>query len=299
VNPRVRNLAAAAGVLSLIFGASSVLRARDVRMPVTQSVDRGLYVRSAPVARAFALSLKALAADIYWLRTIQHFGGDRLTRRRDRPFELLQPLLDLTTSLDPQFVRVYRFGAIFLSEPPPGGPGRSEEAVALLEKGLRADPAKWQYAEDIGFVYLWHRGDPKTAALWFRRAADMPGAPNWLAAVAATTMVGADRQMAATWLEDMAQHAAEPWVRKIAERRLAQLTAMEQIDQLEALVPAFQKKMNRNPTGWADFEAAGLSRGVPLDPAGAPYVYFPASGLVRLHPQSPLAPLPELPGRAR
>lgn len=299
MNPRLRNAAAAAGVLSLILGASSVLNARDVRVPLTQSADRGLYVRSAPVARAFALSLKALAADLYWLRTIQHFGGDRLTRRRDRPFELLQPLLDLTTSLDPQFVIAYRFGAIFLSEPPPGGPGRPEEAIALLEKGLRANPAKWQYAEDIGFVHLWHRNDPKTAALWFRRAADMPGAPNWLAAVAATTMVGADRKMAAAWLEDMAQHATEPWVRRIAQRRLAQIAAMEQIDQLEAMVPAFQKKMNRNPTGWPDFEAAGLSRGIPIDPAGAPYVYFPASGLVRLHPQSPLAPLPDLMGRPR
>jgi len=28
-------------------------------------------------------------------------------------------------------------------------------------------------------------------------------------------------------------------------------------------------------------------------------VYFPASGLVRLHPQSPLAPLPELPRGGR
>jgi hypothetical protein len=295
VNPRWRNVVAAAGVLSLIVGASSVLGARDAMVPLTPSADRGLYVRSASVARALALSFTALSADVYWLRTIQHFGGDRITHRRDRPFELLQPLLDLTTSLDPHFVMAYRFGAIFLSEPPPGGPGRPDEAVALLEKGLRADPAKWQYAEDIGFVFLWHRADPKTAALWFRRAAGMPGAPTWLEAVAATTMVGADRKMAAAWLEDMAQHATEPWVRRIAERRLLQLSAMAQIDQLEALVPQFQKKMHRNPTGWEDFAAAGLTRGVPLDPAGAPYVYFPESGRVRLHPQSPLAPLPELP----
>lgn len=300
MNPRLRNLAAAAGVLSLIAGSSSVLRARDVRVPLMRSADRGLYIRSGSVARVCALSLKSLAADMYWLRTIQHFGGDRLSQRRDRPFELLQPLLDLTTSLDPHFVLAYRFGAIFLSEPPPGGPGRSEEAVALLEKGLRADPAKWQYAEDIGFVYLWHRSDPKTAALWFRRAADMPGAPNWLAAVAATTMVGADREIAAQWLQDMERNAAEPWIRAIAHRRLTQIVALMNIESLEKLVPKFQEKMKRNPTGWDDFVAAGLLWGAPpRDPANWPYVYFPASGLVRLHPQSPLAPLPELPVRAR
>lgn len=297
MSARLRNLAVAAGVLSLIIGSSAVLRARDARAPLTQSLDRGLYIRSGRVARAFALSWKALAADMYWLRTIQHFGGDRLSRRTERPFELLQPLLDLTTTLDPDFVAAYRFGAIFLSEPPPGGPGRSDQAIALLEKGLAAHPAKWQYAEDIGFVYLWHRGDAKNAALWFRRAADMPGAPVWLKPLAATTMTGADREVAAAWLQDLAQHAPEAWVRASAQRRLAQLAAMAQIDQLEALVPQFQQKMHRNPTGWDDFAAAGLIRGVPVDPAGAPYEYFPASGRVRLDPKSPLAPLPVLPGR--
>ena len=60
-------------------------------------------------------TLDALAADIYWLRVVQHFGGDRLNHRAARPFELLQPLLDLTTTLDPQFTAAYRFGAIFLA----------------------------------------------------------------------------------------------------------------------------------------------------------------------------------------
>ena len=299
MNPRLRNFAAVAGVLALIIGSSSVLRARDSRVPLTQSADRTLYIRSGVVARTMALSFTSLAADVYWLRVVQHFGGDRLSHRRDKPFELLQPLLELTTTLDPRFNAAYRFGAIFLAEPVPGGPGRPDQAIALLEKGLRAQPDRWQYAQDIGFINLWHDGDPKTAALWFRRAAAMPGAPNWLSAVAATTMVSADRQVAGVWLQDMAEHAAEPWVRAIAQRRLAQLTAMEQIDQLEALVPKFQAKMHRNPTGWEDFGAAGLIGGVPIDPAGAPYEYFPASGLVRVHPRSPLSPLPVLPGRAR
>jgi len=299
MTPGLRHLAATAGVVSLMIGSSSVLRARDVRVPLTQSADRGLYIRSGTVAKTLSMSLRTIAADMYWLRTIQHFGGDRLSHRRDRPFELLQPLLDLTTTLDPNFNAAYRFGAMFLSEPAPGGPGRADQAIALLEKGLRAQPARWQYAQDIGFVHLWNRGDAKEAALWFHRAAEMPGAPNWLNAVAATTMAGADRQVAGAWLEDMAAHAPEGWLRAIAQRRLAQLTAMNAIEQLEALVSPFQRKMQRNPTGWDDFMAVGLIAGVPIDPAGAPYVYFPASGLVRLHPQSPLSPLPVLPERPR
>jgi hypothetical protein len=188
---------------------------------------------------------------------------------------------------------------MFLSEPPPGGPGRSDQAIRLLEKGLRASPGKWQYAHDIGFVELW-RGDSRAAASWFRRAGAMPDAPIWLGPLAATTMMtGGDRNAAKAWLTDMRMTATEEWVRNIAERRLTQLVALDDIDHLQAMVPEFQKKMHRDPTGWADFEAAGLLKGLPTDPAGAPYVYFPASGLVRLHPQSPLGPLPEFPAGPR
>ena len=50
------------------------------------------------------LSFDALAADVYWIRTIQHYGRDRKSTAPTGRFELLQPLLDLTTTLDPQFI---------------------------------------------------------------------------------------------------------------------------------------------------------------------------------------------------
>ena len=51
-------------------------------------------------------------------------------------YDLLYPLLDLTTTLDPLFNIAYRFGAIFLAEAYPAGAGRPDLAVALLEKGI-------------------------------------------------------------------------------------------------------------------------------------------------------------------
>lgn len=295
----VRSVAGVLVVLALMAASAAILRARDQRGTLSASSGRWLYVRSPKVGRLLAMNYAGIVADSYWLRTIQHFGGDRLSHRRDRPFELLYPLLDLTTSLDPQFSSAYRFGAMFLSEPPPGGPGRPADAIRLLEKGLRVSPDKWQYAHDIGFVKLWG-GDSAAAASWFRRAGAMKDAPIWLGPLAATTMMtGGDRNAAKAWLTELRATASEEWVRKIADRRLTQLIALDDIDELQRMVPAFQLKMHRDPTGWPDFEAAGLLRGLPTDPAGAPYVYFPASGRVRLHPQSPLGPLPEFPGSAR
>ena len=104
-------------------------------------------------------------------------GGPRTS---DKSYKLLYPLLDLTTTLDPHFNIAYRFGAIFLSEPYPGGPGRTDQAIALLERGLAANPTRWQYAQDAGFVHYWYRQDYKAAAEWFDRAARIEGAPWWL-----------------------------------------------------------------------------------------------------------------------
>ena len=58
-------------------------------------------------------------------------------RRRAGTTSCCIPLLDLTTTLDPYFSIAYRFGAIFLSEASPGGPGRPDQAVALLAEGRR------------------------------------------------------------------------------------------------------------------------------------------------------------------
>src|SRR5204863_1434934 len=107
----------------------------------------------------------------------------------------LYPLLDITTSLDPRFSVAYRFGAVFLAEPYPGGAGRPDLAVALLEKGLRARPDKWEYMEDIGFVNYWYAHDYAAAAQWFETASHASGAPWWLRSLAATILVeGGDRQ---------------------------------------------------------------------------------------------------------
>ena len=51
----------------------------------------------------------------------------------DKNYDLLYPLLDLVTTLDPRFNVAYRFGAIFLVRAAPGGPGRPDLAIALLE----------------------------------------------------------------------------------------------------------------------------------------------------------------------
>ena len=101
----------------------------------------------------------ALLADVYWIRALQHYGRERLKPSEARRYELLYPLLDLATTLDPRFTIGYRFGAIFLAEPHPGGAGRPDLAIALLKNGVARNPEKWDYYHDIGFIYYWNLHD--------------------------------------------------------------------------------------------------------------------------------------------
>src|ERR1051325_3140808 len=146
----------------LIAAAGSVASLRESRYPLRVLDEESLYITSGTSARRLSLGFNALAADLYWIRAIQYYGGLKLRSagiaangatsgvREPPDYKLLYPLLDLTTSLDPQFSIAYRFGAIFLAEPVPRGAGRPDLAIALLEKGLKARPAKWEYKQDIG-----------------------------------------------------------------------------------------------------------------------------------------------------
>ena len=233
-----------------------------------------------------------MASDVYWVRAIQHYGGDRLAGDGRREYELLQPLLDLTTTLDPFFTVAYRFGAIFLSEAPPGGPGRPDQAIALLEKGIAVQPEKWQYFHDIAFVHYWHLHDPVTAANWFQRAAAQPDAPNWLRPLAAT-MVSARDRSAARMLWQQILQSDQPWMRRTAQRSLTQLQALDQIDELQALVLRADLPAGRRVT-WTDLVRRGILPGVPVDPAGTPYQLDPDSGRVMISPASSLNPMPNV-----
>jgi hypothetical protein len=285
-------LVVAAGIcLAAAIGLQTV---RDARYGMQElQLERILYVRSGDAVKRLTLDFDALAADVYWIRAIQHYGGDRLSRSRPRKYELLFPLLDLTTTLDPFFTIAYRFGAIFLSEKPPGGPGRPDLAVALLKKGITVQPQKWQYYHDIAFVYYWHVRDFKAAAEWFAHAAEQPNAPNWLSPMAAGMLSAGNDRASARFLWQQMLASDQEWLRRNAERSLRQLDAMDAIDQLRAIVARFPPPAGQ-PHSWEWLVRRGILRGIPLDSAGAPFDLDPVSGEPSVSPSSPLSPMPDV-----
>lgn len=267
--------AAAVGAIVCLAGAVALHAAQDW-FPPPQIDDPGLlYVRSPAVATRMVLSYDAIAADTYWIRALQHFGTERLSPPEHvRNYSLLYPLLDLTTTLDPYFSIAYRFGAIYLGEPYPDGPGRADLAIQLLKKGIAAQPDKWQYLQDLGFVYYWHLHDYRNAAVSFQRASELPGAPNWLQPLAAVTLAEGGHRSASRTLWQQIAKSEEPWLRDAAILRLTQLDAMDTMD------------------AWKRAKDQGLNPPIPSDPSGTPFVPDPATGGITVSTASKIYPLP-------
>ena len=114
-------------------------------------------------------------------------------------FDLLYPLLDLATSLDPHFKVAYRFGAIFLTEAYPSGPGRPDLAIALLRARYRNDGgALGIHGRHRLRVLLVASATTSRPRHGSSAPANSPGAPSWMAPLAATTLAeGGDRALVA------------------------------------------------------------------------------------------------------
>lgn len=279
-------------IVLLLVATVAAQAYRDRVTPPPSDSDTLLWLQSPETVRRLALTFDDLAADLYWMRAVVHYGTERRGPSEKARYALLFPLLDLTTSLDPHFDVAARLGAIFLSEGFPGGPGRPDQAIALLKKGLAQDPGRWQYVHDIGFVEYWWLHDYKAAAGHFQQAAAMPGAPIWLTTLAGTTLIaGGDRASARTLWSQLYESAETDWVRRAAAYRLQQLKALDDLDALQALVERFRQQAGTPPGSWDALVAARLLPGAPTDPGGAPYA-LGADGRVGLGPGSQLGPLP-------
>ena len=285
--------AALVALLAAIVGLQ-VLQTREQRLGLPPGVSTNvLYVRAPEFARRASLSFHALLADIYWIRTVQHYGGTKLSTDANKQYDILYPLLDLTTSLDPYFDVVYKFGSVFLAEPYPGGAGRPDQAIALLEKGLRTRPDKWELAQGVGFVYYWWLADYQRAAMWFNRAADMPSAPDWLRPLAAVTLAqGGNRASSRVLWTEIARSGDADWLRDQAAFRLEQLDALDGIEFIQRVVQQYRGRTGALPASWTEMIRAGFLRGVPTDPTDVPFQLDPVTGQVKLDPSSSLNPLP-------
>ena len=274
----------------LVVGLAGVWKLQqgiDVRLASLHQEEDDLVLRSGPMLKMISLEYAPLVADLYWTRVVQYYGDKRA--RHDSNLELLWPLLDVTTTLDPNLIPPYRFGSTFLAEPPPRGANRPDLAVEFLKRGIRANPDEWRLYEDLGFVYYFNLHDMPQAGAAFLEGGRNPKAPMWMKILAAKVAEqGETPEMSVFLWNEIYNSATNDDVKQNALTHLRLLKAQADCDALDALIAEYTKRTGHSPTDVHELVRASILPQVPVDPLGHPYV-LNAYGQAEMDPESPLS----------
>lgn len=235
------------------------------------TLEEVLYIPSSSAVKAMSLGYTGLMADLYWTRVVQYFGGKH--HAQSTQYQLLAPLLDITTTLDPHLIPAYEFGAIFLEQDPPQGAGDPEAAAQLVEKGIRENPAAWRLWYSLGFVYWQGLHDTKKASDAFLQGSKVPGALPWMGVMAAALAQNAGEAETARYLwTNILQTSNDSLIKKNAILRLKCLDSDQIVQLVQQRVDRYRDTTGATPRNWNDLIAAGYLRRVPVDPAENPLV---------------------------
>jgi hypothetical protein len=239
------------------------------------------------VVKKLSLEYAPLAGAIYWTRAVQYYGESH--RLHQGKLELLGPLLDVATALDPHLIVAYRFGSTFLSAPFPTGAGRPDLAVKLLERGVKENPDYWRFYQDMGNVYYFDMKDYPKASEAFAEGSKNPQAQIWMKVMAAKIAAEGESLETSFFLwRDIYQTTADKTVKDNAEKHLKIVKAQMDLRELNRVADEFEKQKKQRPARLSDLQQAGMMNGIPVDPEGFPYV-FGADGREQVNPKSPLA----------
>jgi tetratricopeptide (TPR) repeat protein len=263
-------LTAAALAVALCFaGSVFALNGAGAARGGEATLEEVLYLPSGKALRRLSLGYSNLLADIYWTRAVQYFGG---RVQRSTHYELLDPLLEITTDLDPRLIVAYQDGAIFLAQKPTWGAGEPDKAIALLQKGIRENPTYWRLYFTLGFIHYLELHDYKAAEVDFRKGSEVPGALPWMKVMAARMAEkGADLGTAFALWKGIYENANNPELQKTASIHLDSLRADADMNELDRRVQIYKQKTGSFPSRWSDLVRAGLLPGIPTDPTGAAY----------------------------
>ena len=274
--------------LALAIGLTKWLETKRPAVD-TQQEEEKLYVTGKTLKRA-SVGMGGIVADWYWMRSLQYVGR-KIVRRQDTepdaPLDdlrslnlvLLYPLLDTTTTLDPQFIAAYEYGGIVL-------PGiDSQQAIALLEKGIQNNPNNWRLYQHLGYIY-WKQNDFKTSSRYYLEGAKKAGAPAWMEAMGARVLSNNQRDTAREIYRRMKETTNDDKVRLMADQRLLQIDSFDQRDMIDPALALYRSRHEgRCPATWHDalreLAAARVpgkgplqvdDHDAPVDPSGVPYL---------------------------
>lgn len=256
--------------LVLSLAASSFVLHRIDAMRPQATLDEVLFLSSPKVIKRASLGYDGLMACLYWTRAVQYFGNRH--RGSAANYNLLAPLLEITTHLDPHLLVAYEFGGSFLAPKPPYGAGEPRRAIELMEYGIQNNPGNWRLYYNLGFVYYMELRDYKKAAETFERGSHVPNAHPFLQVLAAQMAQHAGEFQTARMLWSATyQTTQDKQIKENAVEHLRALRVDEDVQHLQESVTRFGERTGRLPASMAELATLEGLPAAPLDPDGQPY----------------------------
>lgn len=224
-------------------------------------VEELMYFPSGKFINQISSGYDDILSDFVWLRFIQYYGQHALT---DLEFRYLEHILDILTTLDPRFIVAYTFGALLLVT----NVYDVDAGLELLDKGMRANPLKWQLPYMKGFIYYIYLGKYKQAGKFFKIAAHLPQAPDGVRRFAAFVYqrAGSIEISLYLWWE-LYLTTKNPWEQEVAVRSIKKCT----IEKLERLIDKYIQGNGKFPETLDVLIEAGYLKKIPLAPDGGKY----------------------------
>jgi tetratricopeptide (TPR) repeat protein len=253
------------GSLLAVLGAGLAFVApRVYRVQEAERFDIRFLPSSRPL-KLLSPSLQLSVADYLWVQAVQYIGEQYVRRGR---FEMLYPLVDLITDLDPGHGYAYQSAGIVLSSA-----GRLEESDAILKKGMEKGPNYWSFPFYLAFNDFFYRGDYESAARWAERAARTPGASANISKLALALRVkSGGEDDAVHFLEELRSQARDPKTAEALEEQYRLALLQRDFAVLDGAVERFRAERWRDPVLLEELVAAGLLDRIPPEPYGGTYV---------------------------
>ena len=260
--------------LILLAGSSGLLHILDHEQNGVSRAEQLAYLPQGEYLRLAVLGYRQVVADLIWLQAVQHIGAPR-----DTPlgYRWTSHAVDALTDLDPTFVPPYQATGLFLGVLV----GRHKEGLAILNKGMRHNPAVWQLPLLAGYISYYELCNPATAGEYLRIAAQIPGAPAYLPRLAARmTVEGGDSTAALEFLDRFSRTVTDERVREALGKRIKEIVQEKDLTFLEGSIRRYQAKYGRTPSKLEDLMLHGVIQQLPVDPLGGQYQIDSITGAV-------------------
>ncbi|HOJ32040.1 MAG TPA: hypothetical protein PKY35_13890 [Candidatus Hydrogenedentes bacterium] len=255
------------GVVAAL-GITSAVQMQLDAIGKTKRDEELLYLPNEKLLNHFTAGLHSVVADLLWLKCVQYTVQE--FHSQERKFTWLEHMCNTIVRLDPYFTGAYQWGGTLLA-----AIGNDTAAIELVKRGMVRRPDRWELPFEVAKTFILNRREEPGAAaiasyylLWtadLLEGADREFFTRWAYNIQRMhDLSGTGRQI---WV-NIRETTKDPFMRELAERKIALLDVREKCAGLNLAVERFVQKYGRRPGRLEELSEKGVVDTIPSDPLG-------------------------------